>query len=75
MGIEPPPPVGTAAVAPGNLSPVQMPYAQGGISTDVNMQPRVMPQGAEPPQPVPAGAQPLPGVPAPPPPGAAPGPQ
>ena len=75
MGIEPPPPVGTAAVAPGNLNPVQMPYAQGGISTDVNMQPRVMPPGAEPPQPVPAGAQPLPGVPAPPPPGAAPGPQ
>ena len=51
MGIEPPPPVGTAGVAPGTLSPVQMPYAQGGISTDVNQQPRVMPPGAEPPQP------------------------
>jgi hypothetical protein len=75
MGIEPPPPVGTAPVAPGTPAAVQMPYSQGGISTDVNTQPRVMPPGGEPPQPVPAGAQPLPGVPAPPPPGAPPGPQ
>jgi hypothetical protein len=74
MGIEPPPPVGTAPVAPGTPAAVQQPYAQGGISTDVNTQPRVMPPGAEPPQPVPAGAQPLPGVPAPPPPGAPAGP-
>jgi hypothetical protein len=76
MGIEPPPPVGTAGVAPGNLPAVQQPIGQGGIQTDVNVQPRVEPPGVVPPQPVPAGAQPLPGgVPAPPPPGAAPGPQ
>jgi hypothetical protein len=76
MGIEPPPPVGTAAVAPGNLQPVQQAIGQGGIQNDVNMQPRVMPQGGIPPQPVPAGVQPAPGgVPAPPPPGAPAGPQ
>jgi hypothetical protein len=76
MGIEPPPPVGTAGVAPGTPDAAQVPIGQGGIPTDVNMQQRVMPPGSIPPQPVPAGAQPLPGgVPAPPPPGAAAGPQ
>src|SRR5580704_2823454 len=58
MGIEPPPPVGGAPVAPGNLSPVQQPIGQGGVPTDVNVQPRVEPPGAIPPQPIPAGAQP-----------------
>ena len=75
MGIEPPP-VGTAPVAPGMLDPSQMQYGQGGRATDVNMQPRVMPQGGIPAQPVPVGVQPPPGgVPAPPPPGAPAGPQ
>ena len=43
MGIEPPPPVGTAGVAPGNLSPYQQPIGQGGIQQNVNVQPRVEP--------------------------------
>jgi hypothetical protein len=77
MGIEPPPPVGAAGVAPGTLDPTQNAIGQGGIQGNPNVQPRVMPPGIEPPQPVPAGAQPLPGgVPAPPAPGAEPpGPQ
>ena len=76
MGIEPPPPVGTAPVAPGTLDPSQQAIGQGGIQGNPNVQPRVMPPGGEPPQPVPAGVQPPPGgVPAPPPPGAPAGPQ
>jgi hypothetical protein len=76
MGIEPPPPVGAGGVAPGTLDPSQQPIGQGGIQQNINVQPRVVPPGVEPPQPVPAGAQPLPGgVPAPPPPGAPAGPQ
>ena len=46
MGIEPPPPVGTAGVAPGTLDPTQQQIGQGGIQTNVNVQPRVMPPGA-----------------------------
>ncbi len=77
MGIEPPPPVGTEGVAPGQPLPAQLPIQQGGQPTDVNIMPRVEPVA---PQPVPPGAQPLPGgvpnpTPAPPEPGAAAGPQ
>ncbi len=66
MGIEPPPPVGTAPVAPGAIDPTQNPIRQGGEQTDVNIMPRVEPV---PPQPVPPGGGALPGVPAPPVPG------
>ncbi len=69
MGIEPPPPIGTAPVAPGALDPLQQQLGAGGVPANVNTQPELEPR--VPPQPVPPGAGGLPGVPAPPPPGAA----
>ena len=48
MGIEPPPPVGTAGVAPGTLEPSQQPIGQGGIQQNINVQPRVLPPGVQP---------------------------
>ena len=80
MGIEPPPPMGTAPVAPGALGPEQ----RRGVGVDVNVQPMPpVPGMAAPPQPVPPGSGALPapapvpqpppaGVPAPAPGGAAP---
>ena len=66
MGIEPPPPVGTAPVATGHSDPVQQPIGQGGIPGNVNVQPRGRRQRV-PPQPVPAGPRRFArGVPAPP---------
>jgi hypothetical protein len=72
MGIEPPPPVGTAPTAAGALDPSQNQVGRGGIPGNVNVQPEIAPQ--LPPQPVPAGPGGLPGVPAPPAPGTAPPP-
>jgi hypothetical protein len=69
MGMEPPPT--TAPVPPGYLDPSQLPYQQGGRSTNVNVQPMVPGPGAPVvPQPVPPGAGQLPNVPVP---GAVPG--
>jgi hypothetical protein len=73
MGIEPPPPIGTAPVAPGALDPTQNRIQAGGIPGNVNVQPMPPAPGQPiPPQPVPPGAGALPGVPVPPAPGAAP---
>jgi hypothetical protein len=85
MGIEPPPPVGTAPVPPGALDPTQNPLSGGGRATNPNAQPEVLPPGAVAPQPVPGGGAlnpavpvpggvPAPGAPAPPPPGDVPPP-
>jgi hypothetical protein len=72
MGIEPPPPVGTAPVAAGALDPTQNRIQAGGIPGNVNTQPGVLPPIAVPAQPVPVGPGALPGAaPTPPPPGAA----
>jgi hypothetical protein len=73
MGIEPPPPVGTAPVARGALDPFQNQIGAGGLPANVNTQPGVLtPGGALPPQPVPVGPGALPGAaPTPPAPGAA----
>jgi hypothetical protein len=72
MGIEPPPPVGTAPVGAGSVDPSQMRIMGGGIPGNVNVQPEVLPPGAVPAQPVPAGPGAGPGgVPNPPAPGAA----
>ncbi|MFI5458276.1 MAG: hypothetical protein ACHRXM_22830 [Isosphaerales bacterium] len=70
MGIEPPPPgaVGAAVggVPPGFPDRAQMNLQGGGIPTNLNAQPEVMPPGAaRPPQPVPPGGGALPGAPAP----------
>ncbi len=67
MGIEPPPPVGTAPVAPGALDPTQNRIGQGGYQSNVNTQPEIAP--VVPPQPKPPEAGALPAVPTPPPPG------
>jgi len=70
MGIEPPPPVGTAPRAAGALDATQMQVGRGQAPGNVNVQPELAP--VQPPQPVPPGAGALPGaLPAPPPPGAA----
>jgi hypothetical protein len=72
MGIEPPPPVGTAPVARGALDQFQNQIGAGGIPANVNTQPGVLTPGELPPQPVPAGPGALPGAaPTPPAPGAA----
>jgi hypothetical protein len=72
MGIEPPPPVGTAPVAPGALERVQMPGAGAGINPNVQPMPPA-PGQPVPPQPMPPGAGALP-APAPQPPGGVPAP-
>jgi hypothetical protein len=73
MGIEPPPPIGTAPVAPGALGPMQAPGVFGrGINPNVQPMPP-NPGQPVPPQPVPPGQgafpapvpQPPAGVPAP----------
>jgi hypothetical protein len=69
MGIEPPPPVGTAPVAPGALDPSQAQVGRGGILGNPNVMPRLEPNA--PVQPVPPGPGNNPGVPPPPVPGAA----
>jgi hypothetical protein len=72
MGIEPPPPTGTAPVAPGALDPTQQRIQQGGIQGNVNVMPMVPEGQPVQPQPAPPEAGGQPGNrPAPPPPGAA----
>ncbi len=68
MGIEPAP--GPAAPGIGGSPPgfedqSQLNVRGGGIPTNTNVQPEVMPPGALPPQPVPPGAGVLPGAPVP----------
>jgi len=65
MGIEPPPPVGTAPVPPGAIDATQNPLGAGGRMTNPNTMPGVLPPGAVPPQPVPGGGALIPGVPVP----------
>jgi hypothetical protein len=78
MGIEPPPPIGTAPIAPGTLDPTQQRFRiqAGGVPGNVNVMPMVPEPGmAIPPQPAPPEAGGVPGgLPTPPPPGAAPPP-
>src|SRR6516162_8202875 len=58
MGIEPPPPVGTAPVGQGFLDPTQRPLGVGGRLTDPNTQPGLLPPAAVAPPPAPGGLLP-----------------